>query len=278
MASDCELLIDPCPQAQAQALLAQAQTRTHAIERKYSRYRPDNLLAKLHRAQGAPVAIDAETHALLSFADHCHRLSDGLFDLTSGVLRRAWCFDGSDRVPSQAQIDALLPLIGWTRVEYDEHWLRLPVGMELDFGGIGKEYAVDQVAAQLAQEAPELSVLVNFGGDIAISRPRAPRRPPWQIGVADPKRPTEALLPLSLRHGALATSGDSQRYLLHNGQRYSHLLNPKTGWATQGGPAQLTVAGQSCLQAGLLATLALLHGPEAEAFIRAQEMPYWLIP
>ncbi|GAA5187455.1 FAD:protein FMN transferase [Ferrimonas gelatinilytica] len=278
MASDCELLIDPCPESRARALLVAAERRVRAIEQKYSRYREDNLVARLHRAEGKPVAIDGETLSLLTFADHCYRLSDGLFDLTSGVLRRAWRFDGCDRLPSQGEIDALLPLIGWERVRYDDSTLSLPAGMELDFGGIGKEYAVDQVAAELARQAPSLSVLVNFGGDIAISVPRAPERPPWQVGIATPSKPTQASYPLTLRHGALATSGDSQRFLRHGGVRYSHILNPKTGWATRSGPAQVTVAGQSCLQAGLLATLALLHETEAEAFIRAQQVPYWIQP
>ncbi|GAA4899265.1 FAD:protein FMN transferase [Ferrimonas pelagia] len=275
MASDCELLIDPCPQPLAQQLLEQACRIATGIEHKYSRYRRDNVWAQLHRSRGTKITLDPETTRLLHFAQTCFELSDGMFDITSGLLRQIWPFNADGAPPTQQQIDALLPRIGWQRVQLHGDQFLLPWGMELDFGGIGKEYAVDKTAAQMAQIAPELSVLVNFGGDIALSRPRAK---PWQIGISPAGSEPALLQRLSIRHGALATSGSTQRFLLHNNIRYSHLLNANTGWATHGGPAQLTVAGRSCLQAGLLSSLALLHGADAEAFIQAQAVPYWLTP
>ncbi|MBY6016419.1 FAD:protein FMN transferase [Halomonas denitrificans] len=274
MACDCQLLIRTEERAQAQRLLEAAVNRTAAIEAKYSRYRHDNLCHRINHSEGQPVAIDAETHRLLSFADTCYRLSDGLFDLTAGVLNQLWRFDGTGQVPAQQAIDAMLTRVGWDKVQWNPDWIILPEGMALDFGGIGKEYAVDCVAALMTQLAPQVGVLVNFGGDLALS---GPAQPPWQVGIT-PSEKNRTLTRIPLSHGALATSGDTQRCLNHQGVRYSHLLNPKTGWATQGGPRQLTVAGATCLQAGLLSSLALLHGADAEAFIQAQGVRYWITP
>ncbi|WP_246813963.1 FAD:protein FMN transferase [Ferrimonas balearica] len=276
MACDCQLLMRTDNHALAQRLLEAAVNRTAAIEAKYSRYRRDNLCHRINHSQGQPVAIDAETHRLLSFADTCYRLSDGLFDLTAGALNQLWRFDGTGQVPEQQAIDAMLTRVGWDKVQWNPDWIILPEGMALDFGGIGKEYAVDCVAALMAQLAPQVGVLVNFGGDLALS---GPAQPPWQVGIT-PSEPEQnhTLTRIPLSNGALATSGDTQRCLNHQGVRYSHLLNPKTGWATQGGPRQLTVAGATCLQAGLLSSLALLHGADAEAFIQAQGVRYWVTP
>ncbi|MBY6185337.1 FAD:protein FMN transferase [Marinobacter hydrocarbonoclasticus] len=274
MACECQILVRTADASLASRLLDAAALRTRAIEAKYSRYLPDNLCARINHSRGAPVPIDDETCRLLSFADTCYRLSGGLFDLTSGVLRQLWHFDGTGRVPQQTEIDALLPRIGWEKLQWNRDWVVLPPGMELDFGGIGKEYAVDCVAALMA-ELTSQPTLVNFGGDLALSRPVSS---PWRIGLSQGRRCNGPVHVIEVYQGALATSGDTERFIDHQGRRYSHLLNPKTGWATAGGPSQLTVAGGSCLQAGLLSTLSLLHGSDAEAYIQAQNVPYWLTP
>src|SRR5207237_10037473 len=109
------------------------------IEAKYSRYREESLLSRINAGAGKEgIEVDEETLNLLAFADACFRQSDGLFDATSGVLRRAWNFR-EPRVPSQAELDALLPLVGWEAVELTGRRVRLPrAGMELDFGGVGQ--------------------------------------------------------------------------------------------------------------------------------------------
>ncbi|MDF2177273.1 FAD:protein FMN transferase [Aliiglaciecola sp. CAU 1673] len=275
MASPCELLIDCQDEILARRILDSAISETRRIEQKYSRYLPDNMMAQINNGQGQPVAIDDETYRLLQFANTCYELSDGLFDITSGVLRRAWKFDGSDRLSSAEKVQALLPLIGWHKVNLDEKTLSMPPGFELDFGGIGKEYAVDAVAKLAMQIAPKHSVLVNFGGDIQVTQPRAAQQP-WQIGIEDPNRDDHALKLIQIRHGGLATSGDARRFLLKNGIRYGHILNPKTGYPIVGAPRSVTVAAEHCIQAGMLATLALLQGPDAKDFLEAQGVCYWI--
>ena len=245
------------------------------IEDKYSRYRRGNVIDEINTAGGRAVTVDEETAKLLDFAATLHDLSDGLFDVTSGVLRRAWTFDGGTRVPTQAEIDALLPLVGWDKVQWSRPKLRLPPGMQLDFGGIGKEYAVDQ-AVQIARNICSRGALVNFGGDLAVSRPRADGRP-WRVGIEDPAvRARAASRVLDLRHGALATSGDTHRFVLADGTRYSHILNPRSGWPVPDAPRSVTVAAATCTHAGMLTTLAVLAGKDAERFLEAELVPHWV--
>lgn len=277
MASPCELLFDCQDHKLVQTLANLACIRTKEIENKYSRYLQGNLMSRINESGGNKVNIDQETYRLLEFANTCYQLSDGMFDLTSGVLRKAWKFDGSDNIPTPEQIDSLLPYIGWHKVRFDQQSISLPPGFELDFGGIGKEYAVDAVAGILLQHAPELSVLINFGGDIQLTRPRA-NKGFWQVGIEDPSKEDNALRVLQISSGGLATSGDSKRFLLKDGERYSHILNPKTGYPIDHAPRSVTVAAQHCVQAGLLATLALLQGAEAENFLAQQGVKYWCYP
>jgi len=165
--------------------------------------------------------------------------------------------------------------IGWQNVQLDPiKGIKLPPGMELDFGGIGKEYAVDRVLQLLNNLYEEIPLLVNFGGDIACNMSRHDNQP-WLVGIASPFQ-DESQATLSLSKGALATSGDSQRFLLHEGKRYSHILNPKSGWPIENAPRSITLAAPTCIQAGLIATLALLQGTKARSFVEQTGFTYWL--
>ncbi len=275
MACDCEILVDTDDETLARRLLEAGEAECRRIEHKFSRYRDDNIVAAIHRSGGQPMEVDDETANLLDFAQRCWQISDGLFDITSGILRRVWRFDGKTPPPEPARIDELLPLIGWDRLHWQRPQLTLPEGMEIDFGGIGKEYAVDRVLGLLAGQA-DLPMLVNFGGDLACNRPQRGDHP-WLIGLAHPDRPDTSVETWQLRHGALATSGDAHRYILHRGIRYGHVLNPRTGYPAPGAPRSATVAAPRCIDAGILSTLALLHGAEAEDFLRAQQVRYRLL-
>jgi thiamine biosynthesis lipoprotein len=268
MASPCEFLFDTLDEALAVSLAQKGLKEVKRIERKFSRYVKGNLCSAINTAGGDTVTIDDECYRLLEFANTCYELSDGMFDLTSGVLRRAWTFDCSDRIPNQRSIDALLSLVGWENIRYDANSIRMKPGMEIDFGGIGKEYAVSAISAIFKAEAPELSVLINLGGDIQITSPRKLEQP-WHVGIEN----HEHVIPVI--QGALATSGDAKRYLLKSGKRYSHILNPKTGWPVANAPSSITTHAPLCIQAGCLATLALLRGKNAESFLKSQDVKYW---
>jgi len=274
MASPCEILLPLMSQQAALAIGALAAKEAWRIEKKYSRYRDDSVTASIHLSRGTTIEVDEETASLLDFARECFDLSEGLFDVTSGVLRRAWTFDGSDRIPEAAAIECLLPLVGFEKLQWRSPKLLVPADMELDFGGIGKEYAVDR-AYQLLAIRESTPFLVNFGGDLRANRP--PPHGPWRVGIERPDTDQETTLVLDLEHGALATSGDSRRYLLKDGVRYGHILNPLTGWPEVDSPRSITVAASSCTEAGLLSTVALLHGAGAQAYLEEQGVRYWLL-
>ena len=275
MAGPCEVLADTDDPALAAALGDVARAEALRIQHKYSRYRDDNLLFALNHSAGVPVEVDAETASLLDYAGVCHDESGGRFDVTSGVLRRAWTFDGREQSPDPALVKELLAHVGWGRVRWDGHALTLPAGMELDLGGIGKEYAVDRAAALLAARTT-VAFLVNFGGDLYASGARREGLP-WSVGIDDPERTGEAVLwRVEFARAGLATSGDARRYALVAGQRLGHVLDPTTGWPVEGAPRAVTVLADTCLEAGTLATMALLRGPRAGAYLEEQGVRHWV--
>jgi len=251
--------------ADAGHIAAAAIAEVQRIEAKYSRYRDDSIVTRINRrAGGAPVAIDAETAQLLDYAETCFGQSEGLFDITSGVLRRAWNFKG-DRPPSEAEIAPLLPLIGWRQVERatvgDGATVRLPrTGMEIDFGGFGKEYAADRAAAVLLAHGVR-HAFVDLCGDVVVTGPHADGTP-WALGIRHPRREGELLASLPIQSGAVATSGDYERFLVFEGRRYSHILHPRTGQSVESFQS-VTAFAPSCLVAGSLTTIAMLRGEQA---------------
>ncbi len=272
MASPCEVLVDAADRDLARELAEIGAREAWRIERTLSRYRDDNIVYRINNAAGASVEVDEETARLLDFAAECYRLSEGMFDITSGVLRKAWRFDGGRAVPDPAVIERLLPHVGWQHVAWEKPTLTLPADMEIDLGGIGKEYAVDS-ANQLLAAHSDVPALVNLGGDLAVTRNRR-SADAWRAGVEDPAR-GGAHGAITIKQGALATSGDTYRYVLKDGIRYGHILDPRSGWPVAGAPRSVTVAAPNCTQAGMLATFSMLQGSQAEAFLQAQQVPYW---
>lgn len=273
MASPCEVLMEVDDRSLALRILDVVSAEAQRIELKFSRYRSDNVIFDINNAAGKTITVDEETARLIDFSTELYAMSGGLFDITSGVLRRVWRFDGSDRVPSHSAVDSVLFDVGWHKVKWDGRQITMPPGMEVDLGGVGKEYAVDR-CVQLVRELTDASVLVNFGGDLAVTCERRDSVC-WSVGRLITGR-DDAVSLFQLHRGAIATSGDAHRYLLKDGVRYSHVLDPKTGWPVPDAPHTVSVAAGSCVIAGMLSTLAMLQGSEAEAFLKLQEVEYWV--
>jgi thiamine biosynthesis lipoprotein len=272
MASPCEVLLDTADKHLATEMVDIAANEAWRIEQKFSRYRSDNIISQINSSNGKAISVDAETAHLLGFAYQCYQLSDGLFDISSGILRKVWNFDGSNTLPSAADVKALLPLVGLDKANWSPPLFSLPEGMQIDFGGIGKEYSVDRTL-MLLQNHHDIPVLVNFGGDIMTNRCRPNN--PWLIGVEDPSKIDSPAELLEVCSGGLATSGGTRRCIIHGGKRFSHVLNPLTGWPVENPPISVTVAAENCTLAGMLATYAMLQGSDAESFLDEQDVAYW---
>lgn len=259
--------------ASARQAAAAADVELQRIEARFSRYRLDSIVSQINASAGNPagIAVDDETAALLDYAAAAHRESGGAFDITSGVLRRVWDFRAA-RVPKPTEVEALLPLVGWHRLHWQRPRLVLPeAGMEVDFGGFGKEYAADRVAALLLERGIRHG-LVDLAGDIRVLGPH-PDGQPWQIGLQHPRQ-AGAIARIALREGAVASSGDYERGFEVDGQRYCHILDPRSGWPVRGLAAVSVVADQ-CLIAGTAATTAMLLGPEAgRDWLAALQLPH----
>jgi len=222
------------------------------------------VLSALNRSAGDPagVEVDEETANLLDYADTAFRHSGGLFDPTSGALRRVWNFR-SGRLPSADEVRAVLACVGWQRVRWSRPRLVLPEpGTELDFGGFVKEYAVDRVT-DLCRELGVRHGMVDLGGDLRALGPH-PDGAPWRVGIRDPRAPERAIGTVPLADAALATSGDYERCMVVDGVRYTHILDPRSGWPVSG-LASASVVAPQCLVAGTATTVALLSGERAGA-------------
>ncbi len=275
MGSPCELLLETEDGALAKKLADVGATEAWRIEDKFSRYLADNVVDQINHAEGRSIAVDDETANLIDFAASLFDMSAGQFDITSGALRKIWQFDGGDRLPDNADVEAILNIVGWNKVNWQRPTVTLRSGMQIDFGGIGKEYAVDKVAGLLLEQS-DIAGLVNFGGDIFVTG-SPEHQDGWQVGIeAFDAAAGQAKRLIHLQHGALATSGDARRFILKDGVRYSHILDPTTGWPVADAPRSITVAADTCTEAGMIATLAMLKGIEAEDFLRQQDCQCWI--
>jgi thiamine biosynthesis lipoprotein len=273
MGCPCALQIHAGSASDARAWAASARGEIARLERKYSRYRGDSLLSRINASAGDPrgVEVDPETASLFDYAAKCHAHSGGLFDITSGILRRAWDFR-SGRLPEPARIAELLPNVGWEKVRWSGAHVALPrAGMELDLGGYVKEYAADRVAG-LLRAAGCRSGLVDLGGDLAIVGPH-PDGAPWIVGIRDAAHPDRPAASVPVSAGGVATSGDYERCMVVDGVRYGHILDPRTGWPVEG-LASVTIFAPTCLVAGSVSTIALLQGEGARAWLDALGLPH----
>lgn len=277
MGSPCELRLYGKNSDEILRVAKIAEAEVARLEKKYSRYREDSLTTLINQraGKGERTEVDNETTTLLNYAQVAYQQSDQLFDITSGILRKAWDFK-SGKLPSQDEISHLIKNIGWDKVEWKPPFFYLPLAeMEVDFGGYVKEYAVDALLV-LCQREGIRHGLIDLGGDIAIIGAH-PDGQAWQIGIRHPEYPGKAMSIINLKEGCLASSGDYERFIEVDGKKYSHILNPKTGWPVDS-LSSVSVLAEQCLVAGTSTTVALLKTKdEAKNWLENLDLPYLIM-
>lgn len=271
MGSPCCILLYADRQRDADRAAQKTIDDVRRLEHKYSRYRDDSLTTKINQQaqQSGEIEIDQETMLLLDYADTCYQESDGLFDITSGILRELWSQTKQAR-PGESAISSILDRIGWQYVERTDKRLKFNrSGMEIDFGGIVKEYAADR-CVEICRTMGINGGYVELGGDISIIGPHM-NGAPWCIGIQHPRSPDAMLGYVQLSSGGVASSGDYERAIVIDGQRYNHIFSPKTGMPVQGF-AGVTVTAPNCLVAGSIATISILKEALAPEWLHGMDI------
>ena len=214
--------------------------------------------------------LTEEASSLMEQALEICRRTDGALDLSIYPIVRAWGFTtGSYQVPDEAEIQALLPLVDYRKIQYDAATgtVTLPEGMEIDLGSVAKGYA-GQLAAQMLREHGVQSALLNLGGNVQTVGTK-PDGSPWQIGIKDPQG-EDAMMVLSVEDQAVVTSGGYERYFEQDGQTYWHIMDPSTGHPADSGLISVTIVGDEGVVCDGLSTALFVMGLEKAADLWAQ--------
>jgi len=243
------------------------------IENLFSSYLPDSEISRLNRNAGDGwETLSPETIEVLKRAQFWSEWSQGAFDITVGPAVSLWKFDEAEIIlPKSEEIESALNLIRYKDLQIQGNQARLArKGMSVQLGAIGKGYAVDR-AIKILQDEGISDAFINAGGDLKSIGMRSPKVP-WRIGLQHPRYPDKMIGAFSLSRRAIATSGDYQKYFIQEGQRYHHILNPKTGRpADENGVISATVLANSVMDADALATALFIMGPQALEQIRLIE-------
>lgn len=266
-----DLIAASSDEAQAQKAISAAYAEMRRLEELLSKYRTESQIYAINQGAGQHfVPLDDEVQALIQRSLQYSVLTDGLFDITIGALVELWGIDTEhERIPADTEIQQILPSINYKHIQIEKDkgvYLRHPQ-TALDLGGIAKGYSIDR-AIEILQIHNIESVLLNAGGDIR-SIGSKPDGTPWRIGIKHPRK--EGILGVvELHNAAIATSGDYERYFTHEGTRYHHLLDPRTGRPVRQCQSA-TILAQTAEIADVLATAVFIMGPiQGLAFIEEQ--------
>lgn len=272
-------LADPLTRREADELEAGILAELEAVDVAMSTWREDSELMAFNEAPlGEWQPLSDELVEVLAIGQSVAEASDGAFDMTIGGLVNLWSFGPEARpreVPSEATLAARLAEIGPDSLEIDEQALqaRRLRDVFVDLSGVAKGHATDRVAAYLTQQQLD-HYLVNLGGEVKVRGYRDGESAPWRIGIELPRDgPQEAQHVLALKDIAVATSGDYRNYFEHDGRRYSHTLDPRTGYPIDHRLVSVTVIHPSDAWADAWATALLVLGEEAGmALAREREL------
>jgi len=266
-----DIIVASSDEQQANQAILSAFREMERIENVLSKYRTDSQIALVNRkTRGEPVPLSAEVYGLIQRSLDYSILTDGFFDITIGGLVDLWGIGTSyEHVPDRSSLRDILPYISYKYVRMRPKRsiaLRYPQ-VSLDLGGIAKGYSIDR-GIQMLEQHHITSALINAGGDIRCIGMK-PDGTPWRIGIKHPRKEGMCGV-IELHNAAVATSGDYERFFIHEGTRYHHLLDPQTGMPARG-CRSVTILAQTAEKADVLATAVFIMGPSRGlAFLEEQ--------
>lgn len=258
---EIKLYVDP---ERANLLMDSAYGQITYIDSLMSHYTTTSELYRINAAAGTDraVACSAEMTQVLGRSVYLGQMADGAFDITLGALTRLWNFPEATQVPAAAAISAALGDQRGVMLEWHagRSYVRLAMDARLDLSAAAKGFAVDQAATQLRQ-AGVVCGMIEAGGDIYFWGSK-PDGEPWRFGIQHPRQPQQIIQVDDMGLAALATSGDYEQFFTYDGERFHHLLDPRTGYPGRKA-ISATVWATTAMDADILATAVFVLGPEA---------------
>ena len=246
-------------------------------ESRYSRYLDSSLIGLINSNAGiSPVELNKDDERLFTICDEMHFFTRGIFDPTALPLIKLWNWNSkSPVIPNKTSIDIAKKNVNWKNVVRKPGSIFLPdKGMEIDLGGIGKEYAIDQLVQMAVTQHGIKDLMIDFGQDVfALGSPSG--KPAWHIGLDDAYSPGSCWAGVAINNHSVASSGDYIRSFVLDGIRYSHIIDIRSGYPVCNGSRSVTVISPSCAMAGILSTTAFILGVEKgldliESYYRAE--------
>jgi thiamine biosynthesis lipoprotein len=237
MATDFDVILNPGGLAHQVEAASAALDEVHRLEAQLTIYRDDSEVARLNReAHHRPVAVDAKLYELLRRGKRIHESTLAAFDPASGAVIRLWqCCRSEGRIPDPTEVVAALSRTGMRHVQFSDadHSISFDTpGVEFNLGAIGKGHAVDQ-AGQILSNLRVDNWLIHGGKSSVLARGTHAGHDGWPIGLRNPLLPDRPYLTLLLKNAALSTSGTAVNWFRHEGKRYGHILDPRTGWPVE---------------------------------------------
>ena len=231
------------------------------FEKRYSRYLAKSWLSLVNKSAGIKaVRFSEEDQLILSAAQYSFFKSNRVIDPSCLPLTLLWQkAKDQNHLPKDSTIHLAKDLVDWSKVILADNEIYLPEsGMGLDFGGFGKEFAVDQVSEKLKNLSCK-NFLVDFGGDI-FANGYASKDVPWRVGIETPIHQGQPAFVINLTNQALATSGNYRKFFDLNGRRYGHTIDHRTGYPTIHSELSASVISPNCLTSGIISTSCLMAG------------------
>lgn len=246
-----------------ESLLDDCVAEVQRIEFLLTEFSNTSQTAKINQAAGQePVQVDDETFQIIKRSLNISKLTQGAFDITAGVLKKLYNFKGEAfKIPDAKILAQALMKVGYQKIKLKvpNQVLLTTAGMHIGFGGIGKGYAADMVKKLLINKGVTSGV-INASGDLTAWGKRLDGQS-WKVAIADPNDKSKNIAWIPVEEMSVATSGDYEQYFIHQGKRYSHTIDPKTGRPIQG-MKSVTIVSPSAELSDALATAVFTMGVE----------------